>query len=140
VTRVFYADQNLYVYLQSYAHKQASTDKKDRHPGTASPPSMALIFFRNGVQVSEAGPYPAQSGKSGQGTASFFTQIPLAKFPPGRYWMQVNVLDPSANKVAFARVPLAIMPSPGSARPATVSGNPGKLRAPAIGGLGSVSR
>lgn len=106
VTRVFRTNQNLYVYLQSYAGKSAASGKRK---GKAAVPSIALIFFRNGRQISEAGPYPAKSGKSGAGTASYFTEIPLAKFPPGRYWMQVNVLDPSADQAAFSRVPLAIM-------------------------------
>ena len=44
---------------------------------------MALIFFRNGVEVSQAGPYAAKSGRSGEGTASYFSEILLAKFPPG---------------------------------------------------------
>lgn len=112
VTRVFYANQNLYVYLQSYAGKPASAGKASRRSGPATPPSVALVFFRNGVQVSEAGPYPAKSGKSGQGTASYFTEIPLSRFPPGRYWMQVNVIDAPTNQVAFARVPMAILSSP----------------------------
>ena len=111
VTRVFYANQNLYVYLQSYAGKPATAGKASRDSGAATPPSVALIFFRNGVQVSEAGPYAAKSGKAGQGTASYFTEIPLSRFPPGRYWMQVNVIDLPANQVAFARVPLAILSS-----------------------------
>jgi hypothetical protein len=37
---------------------------------------------------------------------------PLDKFPPGRYWLQLNVLDPTANQVSFARIPLAIIPPP----------------------------
>ena len=111
VTRVFYGNQNLYVYLQSYANKPPSVGKSVKRSGPSSSPSMALIFFRNGVQVSQAGPYTAKSGKSGEGTASYFTEIPLANFPPGRYWMQVNVIDSSANQVAFARVPMAIVPA-----------------------------
>jgi VWFA-related protein len=118
VTRVFRANQNLYVYLQSYGSKPESEGKSPKRSGKAVPPSMAVIFFRNGVQISEAGPYPATSGKSGAGTASYFTEIPLAKFPPGRYWMQVNVLDPAADEVAFARVPLAIMAAQNAAGPA----------------------
>ena len=111
VTRVFYANQSLYVYLQSYAGSPASSGRAERRSGTSSPPSMALIFFRNGLQVSQAGPYAAKSGKSGEGTASYFTEVPLARFPPGRYWMQVNVMDTSANQVAFARIPMAILPA-----------------------------
>jgi VWFA-related protein len=112
VTRVFYANQNLYVYLQSYAGKPVSSGKSARHSETQHPPSMALIFFRNGVQVSQAGPYAAKAGKSGEGTTSYFTEVPLAKFPPGRYWMQVNVMDVSANQIAFARIPMAIISAP----------------------------
>ncbi|MGH9407252.1 MAG: VWA domain-containing protein [Terriglobia bacterium] len=119
VTRVFRTNQNLYVYLQSYGGRPAASGKGGKRSGKAAPPSVALIFFRNGVQVSEAGPYPAKSGKSNGASVSYFTQLPLAKFPPGRYWMQVNVLDPSANQVAFARVPLAIMQAARSTPPAT---------------------
>ena len=119
VTRVFRTDQNLYVYLESYlAQSQAkkqNTPENVSLPGRAAaviPPEFALVFFRGDVQVSEAGPYPGKLAKSGEQTSTYFTRIPLEKFPPGRYWMQVNVLDPSAGKVAFARVPLAIMPPP----------------------------
>jgi VWFA-related protein len=82
---------------------------------TASSSQFALVFFRGNVQVSQAGPYPGRLGGSGGQTATYFTKIPLEKFPPGRYWMQVNVLDAAAGKVAFARVPLAIMPPPKTA-------------------------
>ncbi|MGH9342395.1 MAG: VWA domain-containing protein [Terriglobia bacterium] len=119
VTRVFRTNQNMYIYLQSYGGKPEAGSKRK---GKSTPPSVALIFFRDGVQISEAGPYPAKSGKSGSGAASYFTQIPLGKFPPGRYWMQVNVLDPSADQVAFARVPLAILRAAAPAAPSGASG------------------
>jgi VWFA-related protein len=123
VTRVFRTNQSLYVYLQSYAGQPGSTGRGARQPARALPPSMAVIFFRNGIQISEAGPYPAKAGKSG--TTSYFTEIPLAKFPPGRYWMQVNVLDPEAGQVAFGRVPMAIMPAANVAQPVSIT-PPGK--------------
>jgi len=133
VTRVFYSNQNLYVFLQSYGGKPASRGKTAGGSAKTVPPSMALLFFRNGVQVSEAGPYPATSGKSGNGAVSYFTEIPLAKFSPGRYWMQVNVLDPAADQVAFARVPLAIMRLP--AKGSDVRNSPGQSNAtPGPGG------
>ncbi len=78
----------------------------------ASPPSFALVFFRGGVKISEAGPFPGKLDNSSRSQVSYFVQLPLKKFPPGRYWMQVNVLDPSADRVAFARIPLAIMKAP----------------------------
>jgi VWFA-related protein len=133
VTRVFYANQNLYVYIQSYAGKPAA-GKTTRRSGRPVPPSMALIFFRNGVQISQAGPYAAKSGKSGEGTASYFTEIPLAKFPPGRYWMQVNVINASANEVAFARVPMAILSVPGKVETKTGNSRGQRNAGPGTGG------
>ncbi|HLY60778.1 MAG TPA: VWA domain-containing protein [Terriglobia bacterium] len=115
VTRVFRTNQNLYVYLESYAPKPAknSSDAANVPPlpsgAPASPPSVALVFFRGGNKISEAGPFAGKLESAKGGSATYFVQIPLAKFPPGRYWMQVNVLDPGADRVAFARIPLAIM-------------------------------
>ena len=125
VTRVFRADQNLYVYLESYEGQAGSKgNAKGNGPddaaqavsspeqGSTLPPSVALLFFRGGVKISEAGPFPGKresAGKARSGKAAYFVQIPLQKFPPGRYSMQVNVLDPTSDRVAFTRVPIAIM-------------------------------
>jgi hypothetical protein len=118
VTRVFCTNQNLYVYLQSYGvglPKSATGDSKGgKSDAPSSPPSFVLVFFRGGVEISEAGPFPGKIEGSSRGEAFFFVQLPLEKFPPGRYWMQVNVLDSSADRVAFARIPLAIMKVPAS--------------------------
>jgi hypothetical protein len=116
VTRVFRTNQNLYVYLESYAPKPAKKSPGDEAgdtppaaAGPALPPSVALVFFRGGKKISEAGPFTGKPESAKGGNATYFVQIPLQKFPPGRYWMQVNVLDPAAGRVAFARVPMAIM-------------------------------
>jgi len=121
VTRVFRSNQDLYVYLESYAGKPAETPATDSKGGqlvagnqSRLQPSIALVFFRGGVKISEAGPFPGKLQGPSHSQASYFVQIPLGKFPPGRYWMQVNVLDPSADRVAFARIPLAIMKAPAS--------------------------
>jgi VWFA-related protein len=116
VTRVFRTNQNLYVYLESYAPKltkkspgAGAGDTPPAAAGPPSPPSVALVFFRGGRKISEAGPFAGKFESAKGGNATYFVQIPLQKFPPGRYWMQVNVLDPAAGCVAFARVPMAIM-------------------------------
>jgi hypothetical protein len=113
VTRVFRTNQELFVLLESYAGKSAS---KATAPGTANatavPPMVALAFFRRGAKVADAGPFPGKVGKSSDGKASYFVEIPLAKFHPGRYTLQVNVLDPAHDRVAFARVPMAVVPAP----------------------------
>jgi VWFA-related protein len=111
VTRVFRTDQDLYVYLQSYGGA-ASKDKQAQDAAPQTPPSVALVFFRGGVKASEAGPFTGKLEKSSPNKTEYFVKIPLDKFPPGRYSMQVNVLDPSADRAAFRRVPIAIMKAP----------------------------
>jgi hypothetical protein len=106
VTRVFRTNQLLTVYLQSYAGKDVA-------PATvATAPSVGLVFFRHGRKFAEAGPFDGKLEKSADQRASYFAQIPLDKFPRGTYTLQVNVLDPSVERVAFARVPLAVVPPP----------------------------
>lgn len=110
VTRVFRTNQNLYVYLQSYAPKRSSKENSGAAAGS-EPPSVALVFFRGGVKISEAGPFAGKrSGRGGK--TDYFVEIPLTKFPPGRYWMQVNVLDPARGEVAFSRLPIAVLRPP----------------------------
>jgi VWFA-related protein len=143
VTRVFRGSQKLYIYLESYggkptaqtdgklansadatgSPKPASTSRVGRE-GPLLPPSVALTFFRGGVKVAEAGPFPGRLEDSSEERASYFVEIPLQKFPPGRYVAQVNVLDPSADRVAFARVAMAIIKPPAA--------SPSVLQAPGI--------
>jgi VWFA-related protein len=106
VTRVFRTNQMLSVYLESYAGKSVTAT------GPAAPPSVALVFFRRGRKFAEAGPFPGKLEKSSDQRTSYFAQIPLDKFPRGSYTLQVNVLAPAVERVAFARVPLAIVPPP----------------------------
>jgi hypothetical protein len=106
VTRVFRTNQMLSVFLESYAGKSVAST------GPATVPSVALVFFRRGKKFAEAGPFPGKLEKATDQQASYFAQIPLEKFPRGSYTLQVNVLDPSIERVAFARVPLAIVQPP----------------------------
>ena len=106
VTRVFRTNQMLSVFLESYAGKSVAST------GPATPPSVALVFFRRGRKFAEAGPFPGKIEKATEQQASYFAQIPLEKFPRGSYTLQVNDLDPAIERVAFARVPLAIVQPP----------------------------
>ena len=112
VTRVFRTNQLLTVYLQSYAGKDLKSE------GLVTPPTVALVFFRHGRKFAEAGPFNGKLEKTADQRASYFAQIPLDKFPRGTYTLQVNVLDPSLERVAFARVPLAVVPPPARKLPA----------------------
>ncbi|MBZ5514931.1 MAG: VWA domain-containing protein [Acidobacteriia bacterium] len=111
VTRVFRGDQTLSIYLESYAGKKEAPSAQDGTPASdsGSPPAVAVVFFRGGRRFAEAGPFVGKPEKSSSGKAVYFVQIPLEKFPPGRYTLQTNVLDPSANCAAFARTPLAVV-------------------------------
>jgi VWFA-related protein len=122
VTRVFRVNQTLSVYLESYGGQQTSP------PNSATlghapppPPSVALAFFRGGRKFAEAGPFSGKLEKAADQRTMYFVQIPLREFPPGRYTLQINVLDPAFDRVAFARVPMAIVKPPPR---------------PAVGGLG----
>jgi hypothetical protein len=106
VTRVFRTNQMLTVYLESYAGKNVAPT------GLVTPPTVALVFFRRGKKFAEAGPFNGKLEKSNDQRASYFVQIPLDKFPRGTYTLQVNVLEPSLERVAFARVPLAVVQPP----------------------------
>jgi VWFA-related protein len=106
VTRVFRTNQMLTVYLESYVGKNVAAATP------APPPSVGLVFFRHGRKFADAGPFPGKLEKSSDQKASYFAQIPLEKFPRGSYTLQVNVLDPAAERVAFARLPLAIVLPP----------------------------
>ena len=106
VTRVFRTNQMLSVYLESYAGKSVAAT------GPAASPSVALVFFRRGRKFAEAGPFPGKLEKSSDQRTSYFAQIPLDKFPRGSYTLQVNVLAPAVERVAFARVPMAIVQPP----------------------------
>jgi VWFA-related protein len=114
VTRVFRTNQTLSVYLESYAAKNPApaAGQPPAAPGPPTPPSVALVFFRNGKKTADAGPYAGKLEKSSDQKTSYFVQIPLERFPTGRYTMQVNVLDPAFSRVAFTRVPLAIVKPP----------------------------
>jgi len=113
VTRVFRTNQTLSVYLESYAGKPpAPASAQGAASGLAPPPSVAFVFLRRGRKFAEAGPFNAKAEKGSAPKTTYFVQIPLEKFPVGRYTVQVNVLDPGAASVAFTRLPMAVVKPP----------------------------
>jgi hypothetical protein len=113
VTRVFRTNQTLSVYLESYAGKPpAPATAQSAESALAPTPSVALVFLRHGRKFAEAGPFNGKSEKGSAPRATYFAQIPLEKFPVGPYTVQVNVLDPAAARVAFTRLPMAVVKPP----------------------------
>jgi hypothetical protein len=101
VTRVFRKDQNLYVYLEAY---EPAAD--------AAQPVMARVsFYRGKVKAFETEPLAVTDGLNPKTKAlPLKFSVPLAKLQPGRYTCQVSVLDPGAQKFAFWRAPMVLLP------------------------------
>jgi VWFA-related protein len=101
VTRVFRKDQNLYVYLEAY---QPSAE-------TAQPVMARVSFYRGKVKAFETEPLQVTDGLNPKTKAlPLKFSVPLAKLQPGRYTCQVSVLDPTAQKFAFWRGPMVVLP------------------------------
>jgi VWFA-related protein len=101
VTRVFRKDQNMYVYLEAY---EPSAD-------SAQPVVATLSFYRGKVKAFETEPLQVADGLNPKTKAlPLRFSVPLAKLPPGRYTCQVSVLDPTAQKFAFWRAPMVLLP------------------------------
>ncbi len=94
VTRVFRANQNLYIYLEAY-----------ERAATTMQPLVAYVSFLQGqTKVFETAPLPVTEGLDPKTKAvPLRFNVPLAKLAPGKYECQVTVIDPGASKTSFWR-------------------------------------
>ena len=101
VTRVFRKDQDLYVYLEAYEPTAEATQ-----------PIMANVsFYRGKVKAFETDPLRVSDGLNPKTKAvPLRFSVPLAKLEGGRYTCQVSVFDPSAQKFAFWRARIVVLP------------------------------
>jgi VWFA-related protein len=93
VTRLFTGDQTLYVFFQAYAPPNA--DGKALRAG--------LVFFRNGLRLSDTPMVAPTEYDEKSRTASFRLSLPLASLGAGRYTVQAIVVDAGTSYAAFAR-------------------------------------
>jgi len=101
VTRVFRTNQNLYVYLEAYEPAAAATE----------PVVANVSFYRGKVKTFETEPLWVTEGLNPKTKAvPLRFSVPLAKLKPGKYTCQVSVLDPAAQKFAFWRAPIVVLP------------------------------
>jgi VWFA-related protein len=107
VTRVFSRGRDLYVFVQAY----------QRGPAGMQPLVAFVSFYRGEVKAFETEPLSVTGGPGGPGGLDARTKavplrfsLPLERFAPGRYDCQVTVLDPAAQKVAFWRAPIVVVP------------------------------
>src|SRR5271157_5989486 len=101
VTRVFKKDQDMYVYLEAYEPTAETTQ-----------PLVATVsFYRGKTKAFETAPLQVTEGlnKTSKALPVRFS-VPMAKLQPGRYTCQVSVLDPTAQKFAFWRAPMVLVP------------------------------
>jgi VWFA-related protein len=101
VTRVFRQDRSLYVYLQAY------------RPGPAAPgPLVSYVsFYRGGEKAFETEAVEVREALDDRlRTTPVEFEIPIHQLAPGQYECQVTVLDPSGDRAAFWRAPIAIAP------------------------------
>ena len=98
VTRVFRADQQMYVYLQAYERDTASAR-----------PLVAFVSFHRGKEkVIETRPIEVTEASGLLNSVQFQFSIPLKDLTPGEYNCQVTVLDPSGQKATFWQAPVVI--------------------------------
>jgi len=101
VTRVFRTSQNLFVYLEAYEPAAETTQ----------PVIANVSFYRGRVKVFETDPLRVSEGLNPKTKAvPLRFSVPLAKLQPGKYICQVSVFDPTAQKFAFWRAPVVVLP------------------------------
>jgi VWFA-related protein len=101
VTRVFKRDQDMYIYLEAYEPTAETTQ-----------PLVATVsFYRGKTKAFETAPLQVTEGLNAKSKAlPVRFSVPMAKLQPGRYTCQVSVLDPTAQKFAFWRAPMVLVP------------------------------
>jgi VWFA-related protein len=101
VTRVFSRGRDLYVFVQAYQRGQTSTQ----------PLAAFVSFYRGEVKAFETTPLAVTEGFDPKTKAvPLRFSVPLESLTPGRYDCQVTVLDATAQRVAFWRAPIVIVP------------------------------
>jgi VWFA-related protein len=101
VTRVFNKNQEMYVYLQAYEPAAETTQ----------PLIASVSFIRGKVKAFETAPLQITDGLDPKSKAlPLKFSVPLGKLAPGRYTVQVSVLDPTSQKFNFWRSPVVVTP------------------------------
>jgi VWFA-related protein len=100
VTRVFSTSRDMHVYLQAY----------ERGATTTQPLVVVAAFFRGEEKAFETPPLAVTEGMDARSKAvPLRLTIPLASIAPGRYDVQITVLEPGGRKAAFWRAPVVLV-------------------------------
>jgi VWFA-related protein len=101
VTRVFSKSRDMYVYLQAYEQGAPATQ-----------PIIGFVsFYRGQTKAFETQALEVKEGAANRlKTMPLQLSIPLKTLPPGNYDCQVTILNPEAQKAAFWRAPVVLIP------------------------------
>jgi VWFA-related protein len=110
VTRVFTSEQTMYVFFQAYEPQKADANSL----------RAGLVFFRNGLRLSDTPMVAPTEYDEKSRTASFRLSLPLAGLSAGRYTVQAIVVDAGTTYAAFARNYFALRPTPKPAAAANI--------------------
>lgn len=107
VTRVFRAGQTLLAYVEVY-----DPATPDFGPGGNAMLQARLDLFQNGRKVLETPVVRGNRPLAGRpGTFPIWINASLNGVAPGNYESQVTVIDPVGQRVAFERLPIAVLPA-----------------------------
>ena len=93
VTRVFTGEQTLYIFFQAYAPQKSD----------AGSLRAGLVFFRDGIRLSDTPMVAPTEYDEKSRTASFRLSLRLAGLAAGRYTVQGVVVEAGTTFAAFAR-------------------------------------
>jgi len=113
VTRVFSANQHLYLYYEVYdpakgtAPAAVSSGQKNAKPGVQLISNVA--FFQGDTKAYETPLVRVQDlTVPGRKAAVFQLDVPLSQLKPGFYTCQVNVIDDAAGHFVFPRLAMLV--------------------------------
>jgi VWFA-related protein len=112
VTRVFSKGRSLYVYLQAYEGASvAPTAGQPAAPPTVKPLIAFVSFYQRQTKVYETQPMEVSPNPNTRlQIAPMNFTVDLSSLAPGKYDVQVTVLDPNGQKGAFWQAQIMLVP------------------------------
>ena len=113
VTRVFSANQHLYLYYEVYDPAKESAPDAGNAQGRAAKPGVRVMsnvaFFKGGTKAYETPLVQVlQLTVPNRKAAVFQLDVPLSELKPGFYNCQVNVIDDAAGRFVFPRLAMLV--------------------------------
>ena len=106
VTRVFSKTKPMFIYAQAYQQSPSADNPVEPQPLVAF-----VSFYRDGIKVFETDPVTITERVPGRlNTMPLKMNFPLDGLATGEYTLQLNVLNPNAQKVAFWQNQVMLVP------------------------------